>query len=117
MVAVQLLEDRIKLRGQCDDQEVDVEVVQSEAATQTPQAEILTGRLPYPPGSLDQTFKRHGCDPPADIRRHAGPLPPALVRLVERLLDRRPEQRPKADAVVQQLIALEIASLGRRRAG
>ncbi len=78
--------------------------------------EILTGRLPYPPGSLDQTFKRHGCDPPADIRRFAGPLPAALVRLVERLLARRPEERPTADAVVQQLIALEIASLGRRQA-
>jgi serine/threonine protein kinase len=79
--------------------------------------EMLTGRLPYPPGSLDQTFKRHGCDPPADIRRHAGPLPPALVRLVERLLSRHPKERPTADAVVQQLIALEIASMGRRRVG
>jgi serine/threonine protein kinase len=79
--------------------------------------EMLTGRLPYPPGSLDQTFRRHGCDPPADIRRHAGPLPGALVRLVERLLDRRPDERPRAESVVQQLIALEIASLSRRRAG
>jgi serine/threonine protein kinase len=79
--------------------------------------EVLTGRLPYPPGSLNQTFRRHGCDPPADIRRHAGPLPPALVRLIERLLSRHPEKRPSADSVVQQLIALEIASLSRRRAG
>src|SRR2546423_1337327 len=46
-----------------------------------------------PPGSLDQTFKRHGCDPPADIRRFAGPLPDALVRLLERLLLRHPEKR------------------------
>jgi serine/threonine protein kinase len=79
--------------------------------------EMLTGKLPYPPGSLDQTFRRHGCDPPADIRRFAGPLPEALARLVERLLSRHPEKRPSADTVVQQLIALEIASLGRRRAG
>src|SRR5438874_463014 len=79
--------------------------------------EMLTGRLPYPPGSLDQTFKRHGCDPPADIRRFAGPLPASLVRLVERLLLRHPEKRPTAQAAVQQLIALEIASLGRRRVG
>lgn len=79
--------------------------------------EMLTGRLPYPPGSLDQTFKRHGCDPPADIRCCAGPLPDALVRIVERLLCRHPQQRPSAEAVVQQLIGLEIAALGRRRAG
>jgi eukaryotic-like serine/threonine-protein kinase len=78
--------------------------------------EMLTGQLPYPPGSLNQTFRRHGCDPPADIRRLAGPLPAPLVRLVERLLARHPDDRPQADAVVRQLIALEIAAL-RRRAG
>ena len=47
---------------------------------------MLTGRLPYPSGSLRQTFRRHRCDPPADVRRYAGPLPPALAVLVERLL-------------------------------
>ena len=50
-------------------------------------------------------------DEPADIRDYAGPLPPALVRLVERLLARRPAERPKAPAVVQQLVALEIAAM------
>lgn len=77
--------------------------------------EMLTGQLPYPPGSLEQTFRRHSCDPPADIRRHAGPLPPPLVRLVERLLARHPEERPRAATVVQQLVAQEIASLNRRQ--
>src|SRR5436305_6856392 len=79
--------------------------------------EMRTGQLLYPPGSLNQTFRRHGCDPPADIRRFAGPLPPALPRLVERPLARWPEDRPHADAVVGQLIALEIAALRCRRAG
>lgn len=79
--------------------------------------EMLTGQMPYPAGSLDQTFRRHGCDPPADITRLAGPLPPSLTALVEGLLARRPEQRPRAAAVVQQLIALEIAALRHRRAG
>src|SRR5262249_24198978 len=75
--------------------------------------EMLTGQLPYPPGSLNQTFRRHGCDPPADIRRLAGPLPAPLVRLVERLLARHPDDRPQAEAVVRQLIALETAALRR----
>jgi serine/threonine protein kinase len=75
--------------------------------------EMLTGRLPYPPGSLRQTFRRHRCDPPADVRSLAGPLPGDLVRLVERLLAHKPEDRPKASSVVQQLIKLEIAALGR----
>ncbi len=78
--------------------------------------EMLTGRLPYPRGSLRQTLRRHRCDPPADVRRLAGPLPAALAGLVERLLSRRPAERPRAGAVVEQLIGLEIAGLGRRSA-
>jgi serine/threonine protein kinase len=78
--------------------------------------EMLTGRLPYPSGSLHQTFRRHHCDPPADIRRSVGSLPAALVGVVERLLAHRPEDRPRAAAVVQQLVNLEIASFRRRSA-
>jgi serine/threonine protein kinase len=79
--------------------------------------ETLTGRLPYPTGPVPLTFRRHACDPPADIRRHDGRLPPALVALVERLLAREPEARPRASAVVQQLVKVEIAALRGRRAG
>ena len=57
--------------------------------------EMLTGNLPYPTGSLEQTMRRHSCDPPADIRRHAATtLPTALVTLVERLLAHKPADRP-----------------------
>jgi serine/threonine protein kinase len=78
--------------------------------------ELLTGRLPYPPGSLSQTFRRHRCDPPADIRRHAPDLPPQLATLVQRLLSHKPEDRPRTAAVVQHLVSLEIATLRRRSA-
>jgi serine/threonine protein kinase len=78
--------------------------------------EMLTGRLPYPPGSVSQTVRRHCCDPPAKLRRRVPGLPPALAALVERLLAHQPGDRPKAAAVVQQLIRLEIATLGWRRA-
>jgi serine/threonine protein kinase len=76
--------------------------------------EMLTGRLPYPPGSLRQTLRRHLCDPPADIRRHVPELPPALVAMIERLLAHRGKERPRAAAVVQQLVRAEIAVLGKR---
>jgi serine/threonine protein kinase len=77
--------------------------------------EMLAGRLPYPPGSAAQTLHRHRCDPPADLRRFVPGLPASLVGLVERLLARRPKDRPRAGAVVQQLVGLEIGSLRRRR--
>ena len=77
--------------------------------------EMLTGRLPYPPGSVDQTFRRHSCDPPADIRRQLPFLPASLGRLIERLLAHEPAERPRANQVVRQLIELEIAGLSRRK--
>jgi serine/threonine protein kinase len=78
--------------------------------------EMLTGRLPYPAGSVEQTLRRHRLDPPADVHEHAGLLPPALGSLVNRLLARQPAARPRARAVVQQLVGLEIAALRRRKA-
>jgi eukaryotic-like serine/threonine-protein kinase len=77
--------------------------------------ETLTGQLPYPAGPPEQTLRRHRTDPPADVRLHAD-LPPALATLVERLLARRPAARPRAAAVIGQLVALEIAALRRRAA-
>jgi serine/threonine protein kinase len=79
--------------------------------------EVLTGRLPYPSGSVTQTFRRHACDPPADIRGSAGRLPQVLVALVERLLAHESDRRPRAASVVQQLIRIEIDGLRGRRAG
>ena len=77
--------------------------------------EALTGRLPYPPGSLYQTFRRHRCDPPADVRQGFRDLPAGVGTLVERLLAHKPADRPRAATVVQQLVKMEIAVLGWRR--
>jgi serine/threonine protein kinase len=77
--------------------------------------EMITGQLPYPTGSIDQTFRRHCADPPRNIRMLTSLLHPALVQIIERLLERRPAKRPRAAALIQQLIALEISTLGRRR--
>jgi serine/threonine protein kinase len=77
--------------------------------------EMLTGHLPYPPGTLEQTFRRHRCDPPADVRGHLPALPRVLVGVIERLLTRKPEDRPRTARIVQQLVALEIAALRWRR--
>jgi eukaryotic-like serine/threonine-protein kinase len=77
--------------------------------------EMLTGQLPYSTGTTSQILKRHRCDPPADIRHFSSGLPSALATLVQQLLAHKPGDRPRAPTVVQQLIALEIATLRRRR--
>jgi eukaryotic-like serine/threonine-protein kinase len=78
--------------------------------------EMLTGQLPYPPGTIEQTLRRHASDPPADIRTHHLPLPRGTAELVNALLSFRPKDRPDARLVVQQLIGLEIAAIPRRKA-
>jgi serine/threonine protein kinase len=77
--------------------------------------EMIAGRLPYPVGTVEQTFRRHSFDPPVDIRRFVAPLPAGLRSLIDRLLARRPADRPRAAVIVQQLVALEIAAFGQRR--
>jgi serine/threonine protein kinase len=79
--------------------------------------ELLTGRLPYPTGSVGQTVRRHRDLEPDDVREHVPEAPPALALLVASTLSARPEDRPRAAAVAQQLIRLEIAALGGRLAG
>jgi serine/threonine protein kinase len=77
--------------------------------------EMLTGELPYRPGTLAQTLRRHECDPPLEITR-LRELPAGVAQVVMRLLAHDPADRPKAGAVVQQLVQQEIASLGQRGA-
>lgn len=79
--------------------------------------EMLSGQLPYPRGSIRQTMRQHQFEEPADIRRCAGKLPAGLVRLVPRLLAKKPEDRPKPAKIVKQLIEVEIATLQERQAG
>jgi eukaryotic-like serine/threonine-protein kinase len=77
--------------------------------------EMLAGRLPYACGTTRQVLARHRSEPPSDIRSLVPDLSSGLAGLVERLLARRPEDRPRARTLVQQLIALEIATLRSRR--
>jgi serine/threonine protein kinase len=77
--------------------------------------EMLTGLLPYPPGPARETMRRHLLEQPADIRASAENVPQALARLLERLLARHPDERLSAALAVQHFIALEIATIGRRR--
>src|SRR5712692_422442 len=76
--------------------------------------EMLTGQLPYPHGSIEQTLRRHSGEPPADIRELNEGLPSGLIHLIDRLLSRRPQDRPRAGQVVQHIIALENTLIGRR---
>jgi serine/threonine protein kinase len=78
--------------------------------------EMLTGTLPYPEGGVEHTLWRHQHEAPARLRDHVPNVPLGLPELMDRLLAPEPEDRPRAEALVQELIRFEIASLGRRKA-
>jgi eukaryotic-like serine/threonine-protein kinase len=78
--------------------------------------EMIAGRLPFPTGSVPETLYRHRMEAPADLRDHVETVPPSVAQLVGRMLAREPADRPSADLLVPELIGLEIAALGRRRA-
>jgi serine/threonine protein kinase len=80
--------------------------------------EMLTGTLPYPSGSLAETLAHRRQSEPAErVGDVAGDWPARLTALVEGLLARTPATRPRSALIVHELIALEIAALGLRRAG
>jgi serine/threonine protein kinase len=79
--------------------------------------EMLTGMLPYSPGTLTETLERHRHeDPVARVAAVADAWPARLAALLEGLLERNLAARPRDALIVHELIALEIAALGLRRA-
>lgn len=75
--------------------------------------ELLTGKLPYAARTVDEMFRLRRDHQVADGLGEIAS--PALRRILDRLLAPEPAQRPRAAAVVPQLVALEISLLNRRR--
>jgi serine/threonine protein kinase len=73
--------------------------------------EMLTGQLPYPRETPLRTVHAHLNTAPADLRDFPGPWPIGLPSLVRRMLARSRSNRPGADRLVSELIALEIQIL------
>jgi serine/threonine protein kinase len=78
--------------------------------------EMLTGQLPYPAGTPVETIQHHRTEEPMLLTDYLPFAPAALTELVDRMMARDPNDRPRADRLVQDLIGCEIASLGQRRA-
>jgi serine/threonine protein kinase len=80
--------------------------------------EMLTGELPYPHGPVAEMLQQRRQSDSADaLAGMRFGWPPRLTGLLEGLLARQPAARPADALIVHELIALEIAALGRRRAG
>ncbi len=78
--------------------------------------ELLTGELPFEAAAMAETLRAHLKNRPADLRDQMGPWPPALPRLLRRLLARHPANRPHSAELIRELTVLEIASMRSRAA-
>lgn len=64
--------------------------------------ELVTGRQPFH-GEDESVFVHHQISPPPPPTRYIPSCPPALETLILRLLDKKPEVRPKASEAADEL--------------
>lgn len=75
---------------------------------------MLAPRLPFVFDTAAEVAEAHQQLTPPDPRRFNPRLDPAVVQLVLRMLAKPPGQRPRVDALISQLVALEIATFAQR---
>jgi serine/threonine protein kinase len=75
---------------------------------------LLTGRPPFPGGSLARKLLDHQHTPPPSLRKTRPDLPPALDAILQRLLAKQPQDRFQTPALVAVALAPFGASDGPR---
>lgn len=69
--------------------------------------ELLTGKLPYAEGTVEETMLRHRDEAPESLQSWQGHWPSEVPLLIDALLQRTPAKRPSAKAVVATLSRIE----------
>src|SRR5262249_20575786 len=65
---------------------------------------LLAGRVPFPDGTAIDKFIHHATNEPASLSGLRPALPAALVRVVEKMMAKRPEDRYQTPAEVCQAL-------------
>ncbi len=73
--------------------------------------QCLTGRVPFPDGSLVEKLLAHREDQPPPIQQFAADTPPPLIAVVNKMMAKRPEDRYQRPAEVAQALSPFRASL------
>ena len=66
---------------------------------------LVTGSPPFPGGDISSKLQRHVFDPPPDPRKLRPETPEGLVRLIQRMMAKRPEERYDYDELIEALDA------------
>ncbi len=71
---------------------------------------LLSGRVPFPGGTLTEKLLKHQMDAPRPLRGLRGEVPPAVAAVVDRLMAKRPEERYQSPAEVAAALVAAQAS-------
>jgi WD40 repeat protein/predicted Ser/Thr protein kinase len=66
---------------------------------------LLSGRVPFPKGSFFDKIMWHATDQPTPLHQLRPDLPPELIRVVERMMEKKPRRRYQTPAEVAQALA------------
>jgi serine/threonine protein kinase len=67
---------------------------------------LLTGRVPFPGGSLFQKVNRHQFEAPEPVERFRPEVPPVVAAVVRKLMAKRPEDRYQTPAELAEALAV-----------
>jgi eukaryotic-like serine/threonine-protein kinase len=67
--------------------------------------ELLTGAVPFSGESFVTVALRHVNEPPPDVLEHRADCPPRVALLIERAMDKNPDDRPSMDELVHEFEA------------
>ena len=73
--------------------------------------ELITGRLPYPEGTVSQTLLRHQSDPPARLRQQLAGLSPKITEAIVDMLSFDFKDRPKAKILLDIFVGFQIDNM------
>jgi serine/threonine protein kinase len=78
---------------------------------------LLTGRPPFPEGSISERLLKHQTTKPDSIYKARPDAPPSLVEICESMMAKRPDERPQSAGEVSERLTEWLAERGRKLGG
>jgi serine/threonine protein kinase len=78
---------------------------------------LLTGRPPFPEGSISERLLKHQTTKPDSIFKFRGDAPPSLVDICEQMMAKKPDERPQTAGEVAERLTEWLAERGRKLGG
>ncbi|HEY4235231.1 MAG TPA: serine/threonine-protein kinase [Lacipirellulaceae bacterium] len=78
---------------------------------------LLTGRPPFPEGSISERLLKHQTSKPESIFKARADAPPSLVDICEQMMSKKPDERPQTAGDLAERLTEWLAERGRKLGG